>query len=220
MIYHRRYWMLRKKNIPNSYLWITDRGHIFSYGGRFVGKKKVSINDKGYPYITWHWNGRSHKRPVHRILAELFLPNPNNHTIVRHLDDNKLNNALSNLSWGTYKDNSDDKFRNGYIPNNRKLSISEISTIISQYKYGLSSLEIGRRHKVSRRTIERILQNKTYVSARPPLYPKDRGPLKTRTIRRVNNLLQLGWGPTRIAHLLNIHYKTVIRIRKRIDAKT
>lgn len=45
----------------------------------------------------------------HRLVAEAFLPNPENLPIVRHLDDNPLNNSVDNLAWGTYKDNAQDR---------------------------------------------------------------------------------------------------------------
>lgn len=39
------------------------------------------------------------------MVAEAYIPNPNNLPIVMHLDDNPLNNIVSNLKWGTHKEN-------------------------------------------------------------------------------------------------------------------
>ena len=49
---------------------------------------------------------------IHRILAQAFIPNPNNLPMVRHLNDNKLDWRLENLAWGTQQDNESDKLRN------------------------------------------------------------------------------------------------------------
>lgn len=43
---------------------------------------------------------------VHRIVAETFIPNPNNYKAVNHKDEDKTNNNIDNLEWCTYKYNS------------------------------------------------------------------------------------------------------------------
>ena len=42
---------------------------------------------------------------IHRIVAITYKPNPNNYKIVRHLDNNKYNNHVSNLEWCTHEIN-------------------------------------------------------------------------------------------------------------------
>lgn len=50
---------------------------------------------------------------VHRMVAEMFIPNPDNLPVVRHLDGNPNNNNVLNLAWGTSKDNWEDSVRHG-----------------------------------------------------------------------------------------------------------
>lgn len=50
--------------------------------------------------------GRRKNRPIHRLMCETFLPNPENKAHVNHKDGNKLNNAFSNLEWATEQENS------------------------------------------------------------------------------------------------------------------
>lgn len=58
-----------------------------------------------YRYINFRWNGKSKNKAVHRLVAEAFLPNPNNLPVVHHKDSNRLNNNLDNLEWVTYQQN-------------------------------------------------------------------------------------------------------------------
>lgn len=55
---------------------------------------------------------------IHRAVATLFIPNPNNYPCVNHIDGNKLNNKVDNLEWCSWSYNNqhaiDNKLR---IPN-------------------------------------------------------------------------------------------------------
>lgn len=61
----------------------------------------------GYLYVClYDFDGKSHKENIHRLVAETFIPNPNNLPCVNHKDENKKNNSVSNLEWCTHKYNS------------------------------------------------------------------------------------------------------------------
>ncbi|CAL6030320.1 Conserved_hypothetical protein [Hexamita inflata] len=59
---------------------------------------KHSIN-KGYYYVHLQYQGKSYNRSVHRLLAQAYIPNPEDYTEVDHIDCNKENNNLENLRW-------------------------------------------------------------------------------------------------------------------------
>lgn len=70
---------------------------------------KFTIGKRGYPV----YNVDNKNRYVHRLMAIAFIPNPMNLPEVNHLDGNKLNFELSNLSWSSTKDNVIHAFKTG-----------------------------------------------------------------------------------------------------------
>lgn len=81
---------------------------------------------KGYVFVSL---GSSSKL-LHRIIAQHFIPNPNNYPEVNHIDGNKLNNHYSNLEWCTAKQNT----QHAIINNLRKTPKGKqiINTITNQ----------------------------------------------------------------------------------------
>lgn len=53
---------------------------------------------------------------VHRLVAEAFLPNPDNLEEVNHIDSNRANNHVSNLEWVTHSDNMKHAYANNRMP--------------------------------------------------------------------------------------------------------
>lgn len=59
---------------------------------------KGAIN-KNYHFYSVYFKGKQYILQTHRLVAEYFIPNPDNLPIVHHKDGNKLNNLVSNLEW-------------------------------------------------------------------------------------------------------------------------
>lgn len=95
-------WMKIKRN-PNYS--INENGEVRNdTTGRI---KKGCINCRNGYIIIDLWKGnKSHKVPLHRLLAEAFIPNPENKPCIDHKDGNRQNNVLSNLRWATYSENN------------------------------------------------------------------------------------------------------------------
>lgn len=100
-------------------MYIENYGNIkVSNFGNVVGKcKKMNFkyDSDGYPYIRVHFenykklydNGEKYmfQRRVHRLVALLFVDNPNNYNEVNHIDGIKTNNHYTNLEWCTRSHN-------------------------------------------------------------------------------------------------------------------
>ena len=90
-------------------------GNIYSNPreGTKGGILKTWSDKKGYKRVSIWINGKMHQKQVHRIVAEVFLPNPQNKSQVNHKDGVKNNNHISNIEWATPKENTKHAFNNG-----------------------------------------------------------------------------------------------------------
>lgn len=61
---------------------------------------------KGYPEVNLSKNGIAIGARVHRLVADAFIPNPDNLSCINHKDENPKNNRVDNLEWCTYKHNN------------------------------------------------------------------------------------------------------------------
>lgn len=59
------------------------------------------LDEDGYLYVKLYKNGKGTKKRIHRLVAETFIPNPDNKPTVNHIDGDKLNNHYLNLEWAT-----------------------------------------------------------------------------------------------------------------------
>ena len=82
------------KDFPN-YL-IYSNGQVYSkYKNIFLSQRERN----NYLAVNLYKDKKMYTKNVHRLVAEAFIPNPNNLPIVNHKDNNKLNNDVSNLEW-------------------------------------------------------------------------------------------------------------------------
>ncbi|MCI2919085.1 HNH endonuclease [Staphylococcus hominis] len=99
------------KGTDDMYM-ISNKGRVKSLYKNII--RKTNIN-KGYEMITIHIKGKIKSFSIHRLVAEAFIPNPENKPQINHIDENKLNNDVSNLMWCTAKDNANWGTRNERI---------------------------------------------------------------------------------------------------------
>ena len=86
----------RVQDIPNRWGGVTHRCK------KGVMLKPCFDGKKNYLHITL----KNHSRDIHRLVAETFIPNPNNYTEVNHKNEDKTDNRVNNLEWCTHKYNN------------------------------------------------------------------------------------------------------------------
>jgi len=95
---------------------VSNLGRVRSmkqYYGVIARIMPATIQKKGYKAVMFHINGKAKCTKVHRLVAEAFIPNPDNLPCINHIDGNKLNNQASNLEWCTYQQNMQHAVRTG-----------------------------------------------------------------------------------------------------------
>lgn len=138
---------------------VSDTGTILSRPFLKGNKRKIidtHINYAGYERVRLVVNGKKINLKVHRVVADLFVPNPTNAETVNHKDGNKLNNAADNLEWVSIKENNEHAFNEGLKKRFPIAVVDVISGLTAEFK---SVLDASRKTGVSRPTIHKYLDN-------------------------------------------------------------
>ena len=152
------------------------KGYYYTLDDYVITKNGEIINNHNNRILKPQPNGKGYLRVmigkkryfVHRLVAQTFIPNPDNKLQVNHKDGNKHNNCVDNLEWVTNQEN-----RNHAVENNLHIygencsyaklnsqQVLEILELLKENKYTLA--EIGSMFGVNRTTISDIKNNRTW----------------------------------------------------------
>lgn len=121
-------------------------------------KLKPFLGTDGYYQVVAHLpNGRRYHKRLHIIIANCFIPNPQNYKYVNHIDSDKTNNRINNLEWCTNSYNVTHGWHSGNRThkNNTQISAYKLDELIGEYK---SIRECARELNLDRHKIARILK--------------------------------------------------------------
>lgn len=148
----------RVKRLPNG------RG----YNSKEIIKSTNRLSADGYVIITLP-NG---ERPLHRLVAETFILNPENKETVNHIDGVKTNNHLTNLEWATRTEQLNHSYKLGLRKSLKgennpasKLTNKQVKWLRDNYSKETKSktlYKLAKEFNVSDTTIYNVLNNITY----------------------------------------------------------
>lgn len=150
-------------SINNNYS-INKKGDIYSYYTNKILEQRN--NKKGYPTVYLTINGKGISKVVHRLVAQTFIPNPNNLPQVNHINGNKENNSVENLEWCTNEYNMRHSWELGL---RKPLKGNEIGTsklleheVIDIYESEENSYKLSEKYNVSTSLINLIRSDKVW----------------------------------------------------------
>lgn len=128
---------------------------------------KPSVASNGYYLVGFFTKENRINVNIHRCMAEVFLPNPNNYSQVNHIDGNKLNNSIDNLEWCSPSQNSIHAHNNGLSDSSHcAVEVHKYDLKGTYLKSYISIHEASRQEKVSPSSICNACAGKIKVSAK------------------------------------------------------
>lgn len=105
---------------------VSNLGNVKSLNYNRTGKEKIlkPKKNKGYLYVNLCKQGKVKFYLVHRLVAQAFIPNPNNYPQINHKDEDKTNNTIQNLEW------CDRKYNNNYGTRNQRSALSRSKQVL------------------------------------------------------------------------------------------
>lgn len=109
-----------------KYIFKNEEYQVSNYGNVKKGDKILKTSRQSKGYLTVKIKGTD--KLVHRLVAQAFIPNPENKPTVNHIDGDKSNNKVENLEWNTYYENN-----HHAIDNKLRTANGKIARKIRQY---------------------------------------------------------------------------------------
>jgi len=143
---------------------------VFSHSRRSQGREiKGWVNSSGYRQVRCYLeDGSTYDPLVHRLVATLYVDNPDNLPLVNHKDGDKLNNSADNLEWCDHSGNLRHAYRTGLTskagvlhPSN-KLVDEDIHDIRERRRLGETYRSIANAYGMCTTTISKICNRKLW----------------------------------------------------------
>ena len=158
------------KQFRDTSYFITENGDVFHKRTKGYRKVICGIGKDGYNKVGLFKNGNRNFYRVHRLVAECYLSNPNNHQQVNHINGIKTDNRVENLEWVSQSENIVHGYKNKLIPSGEKshrskLKKEDVDFIRKNYQYKsekYNSVTLGKMFGVGHAAILCIIKNKLW----------------------------------------------------------
>jgi len=140
---------------------VTEDGKVWSeHTNRFL----KPCNNHGYQNISLG-GGTKNKRFIHRMVAECYIPNPNNYEEVNHINNNRSDNRVENLEWCTTQMNTEHTRKQGRNSKGEnhvhsKVTEDQVREIRAIYsRKEMSQAKLGEKYGLCQQTVCDIVNN-------------------------------------------------------------
>jgi hypothetical protein len=145
------------------------------------------LNSGGYYQVVLTINGNRTQPHIHKLVAEAFIPNPNNYPQADHIDCDKLNNRADNLQWCTRKENLNNPLTRIHMREGQKNSDYVIS---EETRRKLSEAGKGRTYQHTEKTKEKMRNAWKIRIAEGYVQPSTGKPVSDETKRKISESLK------------------------------
>ena len=152
---------------------VSNLGRVKSFYKNKYGKiRKLKTDKYGYKRINLSKDGKGKTYLVHRLVAEVFIPNPNNYPEVNHIDEDKTNNCIDNLEWcdskynnnyGTKSEKARKQMKGKEYPKSKKVKCITTGEIFE------STRDIERKYNIPHSSISNCCKGKRKSAGRHPI---------------------------------------------------
>lgn len=132
--------------------------------------RKPSCNGRGYLKVSIKVDGRWTTKSVHRMLAEKYIPNPNNLSDVDHINGIRTDNRIENLRWISHGGNIKHSFvlgnrsATGHRNANSKTSEEMVVAICNLLRRGVKQIVVSRTLGVKKHIVYMVASGKQWTS--------------------------------------------------------
>lgn len=159
-------YQINKDGVVRSLVRIDSMGRI--QGGFNI---KSSIGRGGYYSVSLRITNKQKTFFLHRLIAQAFIPNPENKPCVNHKNSNRLDNSIQNLEWCTISENNSHAHTSGHQSeyygekhHRSKINQSIADEIRCKYQKGKYTLKnISADYNLSVGAVYALLKNKTWI---------------------------------------------------------
>lgn len=121
---------------------------------------KGGKNTSGYIQMYLYKQGIRDVNRIHRLVAESFIPNPENKPEVNHINEDKTNNRVDNLEWCTRKENSNHGTRNKRVSKTLSIPILAINLTTGEVEEFYGITECSRQLGLHQQNITAVLKGR------------------------------------------------------------
>lgn len=141
---------------------VSELGEIRSLMKSVPKILNLDVNPSGYTNCCLYRDKKKHRFLVHRLVAEAFIPNPENKPQVNHKNGTKTDNRVENLEWCTYEENLTHAVENGLRATGERVSTAKLKEddvrhILKLRREGNPIKSIANKYDVSEPCIQRII---------------------------------------------------------------